>query len=76
MIIMLSRLLDSISSWILRLRPMKGYIGLGLATPAKCKPGRRLNRGQKKNRVLNRLRSVVERVIVQVEDLADSSFGV
>lgn len=41
----------------------KGYIGLGLATPIKCKPGQRLNREQRRNnRVLNRLRSVVERV--------------
>ena len=46
----------------------KGYVGLGLATPIKCKPGQRLNREQRRNhRVLNRLRSVVERVIAQVK---------
>lgn len=34
----------------------KGYVGLGLATPAKRRPGQRLNREQqqqKKNRVMN-----------------------
>lgn len=42
----------------------KGYVGLGLATPAERRPGQRLSREQKKNsRVLNRLRVVVERVI-------------
>lgn len=41
----------------------KSYVGLGLATPIKCKPGQRLNREQRWNhRVLNCLRSVVERV--------------
>lgn len=46
----------------------KGYVGLGLATPTKCKPGQRLNREQRRNnRVLDRLRSVVERVIVQIK---------
>ena len=46
----------------------KGDAGLRLATPTKCKPGQRLNREQKtNNRVLNRLRSVVERVIAQVK---------
>ena len=44
----------------------KGYVGLGLATPAKRKPGVKLTKEQKRNnRVLNRLRSVVERVIAQ-----------
>lgn len=43
-------------------------MGLGLATPTKRKPGQRLNWEQKKNnRVLNRLRSVVEQVIAQVK---------
>ncbi|WP_237204465.1 transposase family protein, partial [Rothia nasimurium] len=46
----------------------KGYVGLGLATPAKRKPGVKLTKEQKRNnRVLNRLRSVVERVIAQVK---------
>lgn len=40
----------------------KGYVGLNLATPTKRRPGQRLSREQKtNNRVLNRLRSVVER---------------
>lgn len=46
----------------------KGYVGLGLATPAKRKPAQKLTKEQKRNnRVLNRLRSVVERVIAQVK---------
>ncbi len=46
----------------------KGYVGLGLATPTKRNPGQRLAaRVKKNNRVLNRLRSVVERVIAQVK---------
>lgn len=46
----------------------KGYIGLGLATPARRKPGQRLSREQRRNnRVLNRLRSVVERVIAHIK---------
>lgn len=46
----------------------KGYVGLGLAAPTKCKPGQRLNREQRRNnRVLDRLRSVVERFIVQIK---------
>ncbi|MFW0181854.1 transposase family protein [Rothia sp. P5766] len=46
----------------------KGYVGLNLATPTKRRPGQRLSREQKENnRVLNRLRSVVERVIAQVK---------
>ena len=46
----------------------KGYVGLGLTTPTKRRPGLRLLREQKtNNRVLNRLRSVVERVIAQVK---------
>lgn len=46
----------------------KGYVGLGLATPTKRKPGLGLLREQKtNNRVLNLLRSMVERVIAQVE---------
>ena len=43
-------------------------MGLGLATPARRKPGVRLSREQRRNnRVLNRLRSVVERVIAQIK---------
>ena len=46
----------------------KGYVGLGLAAPARCKPGQGLSRQQKKNnQVLNRLRSVVERVIAHMK---------
>ena len=53
-------------------------MGLGLVTLTKRKPGQRLNRGQKKNnnRVPNCLRSVVERVIAQVKDLAGVAFRV
>ncbi|WP_188360435.1 transposase family protein [Rothia aerolata] len=46
----------------------KGYAGLGLAAPTLRKPGQRLGCEQKKNnRVLNRLRSVVERGIAQIK---------
>lgn len=46
----------------------KGYVGLGLVTPAKRKPGQKLTKEQKRNnRVLNRLRSVVERVIARIK---------
>lgn len=46
----------------------KGYVGLGLATPRKHKPGQRLSAEAKKNnRLINRLRSVVERVIAQIK---------
>lgn len=46
----------------------KGYVGLGLATPTRRKPGQKLSREQKRNnRVLNRLRSVVERVIAYIK---------
>lgn len=46
----------------------KGYVGLGLATPTRRKPGQKLTKEQKRNnRVLNRLRSVVERVIAQIK---------
>ncbi|ORC18930.1 hypothetical protein A7979_02755 [Rothia nasimurium] len=55
----------------------KGYVGLGLATPTKRRPGQRLLREQKmNNRVLNRLRSVVEREKSSGKDLADSSYRV
>ncbi|WP_369127657.1 transposase family protein [Rothia nasimurium] len=38
----------------------KGYVGLGLVTPTRRKPGQKLTEEQKRNnRVLNRLRSVV-----------------
>lgn len=53
----------------------KGYVGLGLATPMRRKPGQRLSREQKKNnRVINRLRSVVERRIVQIKTWRVSGF--
>ncbi|QNV37690.1 transposase family protein [Rothia terrae] len=46
----------------------KGYVGLGLATPVKRKPGQRFNAEVKRNnRLLNRLRSVVERVIAHIK---------
>ena len=46
----------------------KGYVGLGVTTPTQRRPGLRLLREQKtNNRVLDRLRLVVERVIVQVK---------
>ncbi|WP_237197169.1 transposase [Rothia nasimurium] len=46
----------------------KGYVGLGLVTPARRKPGQKLTKEQKRNnRVINRLRSVVERVIAQIK---------
>lgn len=46
----------------------KGYVGLGLATPTKRRPGVKTGAQVKKvNRVINRLRSVVERVIAQVK---------
>ncbi|MBF0844858.1 transposase, partial [Streptococcus danieliae] len=42
----------------------KGYIGLGLATPTRRKPGVKVPQGVKdNNRIINRLRAVVERVI-------------
>lgn len=42
----------------------KGYVGLGLATSRKHKPGQRFSAEVKKNsRLINRLRSVVERVV-------------
>lgn len=42
--------------------------GLGLATSTKCKPGQWLSAEVKKNnRFINRLRSVVERVIAQIK---------
>lgn len=47
----------------------KGYVGLGLATSTRRKPGQRLSPEQKRNnRVLNRLRSVVERVIAHIKE--------
>ncbi|WP_083090772.1 transposase family protein [Rothia nasimurium] len=55
----------------------KGYVGLNLATPTKRRPGQRLSREQKKNnRVLNRLRSVVERGKSSGEKLAGSAYWV
>lgn len=46
----------------------KGYVGLGLATPARRKPGQKLAKEQRRNnQVINRLRSVVERVIAQIK---------
>ncbi|WP_372237681.1 transposase family protein [Rothia nasimurium] len=56
----------------------KGYVGLNLATPTKRRPGQRLLREQqqKKNRVLNWLRSVVERGKSSGEKLAGSAYWV
>ena len=46
----------------------KGYIGLGLLTPTKRKPGVKMRATVKENnRRINRLRSVVERVIAQIK---------
>lgn len=46
----------------------KGYVGLGLLTPIKCKPGVKVPQGLKdNNRTINRLRAVVERVIAQLK---------
>ncbi|MDO4252913.1 MAG: transposase family protein [Rothia sp. (in: high G+C Gram-positive bacteria)] len=46
----------------------KGYVGLGLATPTRRKPSQRLSAQVKKNnRMINRLRSVVERVIAHIK---------
>ena len=46
----------------------KGYVGLGLLTPTKRTPGVRTSQPvQDNNRVINRLRAVVERVIAQVK---------
>ena len=46
----------------------KGYIGLGLLTPTKRHPGVRMRAVvRQNNRRINRLRSVVERVIAQVK---------
>ena len=45
----------------------QSYIGLGLLTPAKRKPGVRIRAAMKENkRRINRLRAVVERTIAQV----------
>ncbi|QOW64810.1 transposase family protein [Rothia terrae] len=46
----------------------KGYVGLGLLTPAKRKAGVKTPRDVKdNNRVINKLRAVVERVIAQIK---------
>lgn len=46
----------------------KGHVGLGLATPSKRKPGQKLAKEQRRNnRILNRLRSVVERIIAHIK---------
>jgi len=46
----------------------KGYIGLGLLTSTQRKPGVRMRAAvRQNNRQINRLRSVVERVIAQVK---------
>lgn len=48
-------------------RADKGYIGLGLLTPSKRKPGVKMRAALKKsNRQINRLRYVVERTIAPV----------
>ena len=45
----------------------KGYVGLGLLTPTKRKPGLKMPKVVKdNNRVINKLRAVVERVIAQL----------
>ncbi|MDY6052103.1 MAG: transposase family protein [Rothia sp. (in: high G+C Gram-positive bacteria)] len=54
----------------------KGCVGLNLATPTKRRSGQRLSREQKNNRVLNRLRSVVERGKSSGEKLAGSAYWV
>lgn len=46
----------------------KGYVGLGLLTPTKRKPGLKMPKVVKdNNRVINKLRAVVERVIAQIK---------
>lgn len=46
----------------------KDYVGLGLATSRKHKPGQRLSAEAKKNNwLINRLRSGVERVVAQIK---------
>lgn len=66
-----------IDCWIHLRWLIRGYVGLGLATPSRRKPGQMLTKEQERNnRVLNRLRSVVERVIALVLYVADSSYGV
>lgn len=46
----------------------KGYIGLGLVTPNKRPAGEKLGRNRKAvDRQINRLRSVVEQVVVNVK---------
>ena len=52
----------------------KGYIGLGLATPARCNKARKASRDVKAvNRFINSRRAVVERVIAQPPNAADLS---
>ncbi|QNV37457.1 hypothetical protein IDM49_09560 [Rothia terrae] len=46
----------------------KGYVGLGLLTPVKHKPGVKMSKAVKENnRVINKLRVVVERVIAHIK---------
>ncbi|WP_370592555.1 transposase family protein [Rothia sp. ZJ1223] len=46
----------------------KGYVGLGLLVPTKRKPGVKTSKAVKdNNRVINRVRAVVERVIAQIK---------
>lgn len=46
----------------------KGYVGLGLLTPVKRRPGITMSAAHRgNNRMINRLRSVVERVIAQLK---------
>ena len=46
----------------------KGYVGLGLLTPTKRKPGvKTLKAVKDNNRVMNRIRAVVERAIAQIK---------
>lgn len=60
-----------------RLLADQGYVGLGLATPVKRQFGVRLStESRQNNRVLNRLRSVVERGKSSGEKLAGSAYWV
>lgn len=46
----------------------KGYVGLGLLTPTKRNPGAKTSKAVKdNNRMINRVRALVERVIAQIK---------
>lgn len=54
----------------------KGYVGLGLLRPIRRKPGVKVPEGVKdNNRIINRLRAVVEQVIAQLKGLACVAYG-